>query len=62
MILIKIQWRKDGKIVAQTAKHRIGISGSLFIKKITIQEAGRYECTIRNSFGRVSASSLVTVK
>lgn len=57
-----MQWKKDGKAVVQSAKHRTGASGSLFIKKITAQEAGRYECTIRNNFGRISASALVSVK
>lgn len=57
-----VKWKKDGKTLVESAKHRIAPSGSLFIKKITIQEAGRYECTIRNSFGRISASALVTVK
>lgn len=58
----EVKWRKDGNTIVPSAKHRFAPSGSLFIKKITSQEAGRYECTIRNSFGRVSASALITVK
>lgn len=58
----QVQWKKDGRTLAQNANHRIGVSGSLFIKKITAQQAGRYECTLRNSLGRISASALITVK
>lgn len=58
----EVKWRKDGNSIVPSARHRFAPSGSLFIKKITSQEAGRYECTIRNSFGRVSAAGLVTVK
>lgn len=41
---------------------RVGVSGSLYFTRITPQEAGRYECLLRNNLGRVSASALVTVK
>lgn len=58
----EVKWKKDGNSIVPSAKHRFSPSGSLFIKKITSQEAGRYECTIRNSFGRVAASALISVK
>lgn len=46
----------------KTARHRVASSGSLAIKKITLADAGRYECTARNEFGRANAAALVTVK
>lgn len=57
-----MKWKKDGKTIIPSAKHRFASTGSLFIKKITAQDAGRYECSIKNNNGRASASAVVTVK
>lgn len=57
-----MKWRKDGQTVFESAKHRISASsGSLHIKNIETIDAGRYECTAWNQFGRVGDSGLLTV-
>lgn len=62
MSQVQVKWKKDGKTLIPSAKHRFASTGSLFIKKVTAQDAGRYECSIKSEFGRDSASALVTVK
>ncbi|KAI8116975.1 Peroxidasin [Lucilia cuprina] len=63
---IQITWRKDGRIIdpkiLQTDKYEIIGTGSLFIKNVTILDNGRYECSIKNEFGRATASALVTIR
>lgn len=58
----EIEWRKDGTRI--TPGHRISISliGSLLINNVTIQETGRYECSVFNEYGRDTASVFLTVK
>ncbi|KAH8303803.1 hypothetical protein KR018_006943 [Drosophila ironensis] len=63
---LQISWRRDGRLIdpnVQLAeKYQISGAGSLFVKNVTILDGGRYECQLRNQFGRTSASALVTVR
>lgn len=61
-LLTKVKWKKDGKSIIPSAKHRIAPGGSLYIKKINEQDAGRYECSVVNSNGRATAAGLVTIR
>lgn len=58
----EVKWKKDGKTLIQTAKHRLAPGGSLYIKKISLEDAGRYECSVKNENGRITAWALITVK
>lgn len=58
----EVHWKKDGRTLESSAKYRIAESGSLVLKNIRTEDAGRYECTLRNPQGRISGSALVTVK
>ncbi len=57
-----MKWKKDGKTIVPSAKHRIAAAGSLYIKKINEQDAGRYECSVVNTNGRATASGVVTIR
>lgn len=57
----EVKWKKDGKTIIASAKHRIAPGGSLYIKKINEQDAGRYECSVVNANGRATASGVVTI-
>lgn len=63
---VQLTWRKDGHLIEpqreSNNKHQISASGSLFIRNITIFDGGRYECSVKNEYGRTTASVLVTVK
>ncbi|XP_043950846.1 peroxidasin isoform X1 [Drosophila biarmipes] len=63
---LQISWRHDGRLidpnVQLTEKYQISGAGSLFVKNVTIPDGGRYECQLKNQFGRVSASALVTIR
>lgn len=48
--------------VLRTDKYEIIGTGSLFIKNVTILDNGRYECSIKNEFGRATASALITIR
>ncbi|KAL5280951.1 PXDN family protein [Megaselia abdita] len=60
----QVKWRKDGRLIPadSTVKYKISSSGSLYVQNITTADAGRYECSIFNEFGRTTASGFVTVK
>lgn len=58
----KVKWKKDGKTISKSIKYRLAPSGSLFIKKIALEDAGRYECSIINANGRSTASAIITVR
>ena len=45
-----------------TLKYTFSTAGSLYIANVNELDAGRYECTITNEFGRATASALITVK
>ncbi|KAH8305592.1 hypothetical protein KR059_002341 [Drosophila kikkawai] len=63
---LQISWRHDGRLidpnVQLTEKYQISGAGSLFVKNVTIPDGGRYECQLKNQFGRTSASALVTIR
>nr|NP_523891.2 peroxidasin, isoform A [Drosophila melanogaster]NP_995975.1 peroxidasin, isoform E [Drosophila melanogaster]NP_995976.1 peroxidasin, isoform D [Drosophila melanogaster]NP_995977.1 peroxidasin, isoform C [Drosophila melanogaster]Q9VZZ4.1 RecName: Full=Peroxidasin; Flags: Precursor [Drosophila melanogaster]AOQ10577.1 Pxn-RA [synthetic construct]AAF47668.1 peroxidasin, isoform A [Drosophila melanogaster]AAS64946.1 peroxidasin, isoform C [Drosophila melanogaster]AAS64947.1 peroxidasin, isofo len=63
---LQISWRHDGRLIdpnVQLAeKYQISGAGSLFVKNVTIPDGGRYECQLKNQFGRASASALVTIR
>ncbi|XP_054736235.1 peroxidasin [Anastrepha obliqua] len=59
---IQLIWRHDGRIIAPNDKYHVSKSGSLFVKNVTTSDAGRYECTVKNQYGRVTASALVKIK
>uniref|UniRef100_A0A1B0AI49 Ig-like domain-containing protein n=1 Tax=Glossina pallidipes TaxID=7398 RepID=A0A1B0AI49_GLOPL len=62
---IKLTWRKDGRIIdpiiLSSEKYEISSTGSLFVKNVTIFDGGRYECSLKNEFGRATASALITI-
>ncbi|XP_032290596.1 peroxidasin [Drosophila virilis] len=63
---MQIVWRRDGRLidpnVQLTEKYQISGAGSLFVKNVTILDGGRYECQLKNKFGRATASALVTIR
>ncbi|ALC43349.1 Pxn [Drosophila busckii] len=63
---MQITWRRDGRLIDPNVqlieKYQISGAGSLFVKNVTILDGGRYECQLRNKFGRATASALVTIK
>ncbi|XP_060651867.1 LOW QUALITY PROTEIN: peroxidasin [Drosophila nasuta] len=63
---LQIVWRRDGRSidpnVQLTEKYQISGTGSLFVKNVTILDGGRYECQLKNRFGRATASALVTIR
>ncbi|XP_066592704.1 peroxidasin isoform X2 [Prorops nasuta] len=56
-----IQWKKDGSAL-EGPRQRISRAGSLYLYNTTILDAGRYECSAVNSFGRATAQALLTVR
>ncbi|KAI8039124.1 hypothetical protein M5D96_007841, partial [Drosophila gunungcola] len=63
---LQISWRRDGRLidpnVPLTEKYQISGAGSLFVKNVTVPDGGRYECQVKNQFGRATASALVTIR
>lgn len=63
---IQITWRKDGRIIDPnillTDKYQVSGTGSMFVKNVTIFDGGRYECSLKNEFGRTTASAFVTIR
>ncbi|XP_030372346.1 peroxidasin, partial [Scaptodrosophila lebanonensis] len=63
---LQISWRRDGRLIDPnqqlTEKYQISGAGSLYVKNVTILDGGRYECTLKNQFGRATASALVTIR
>lgn len=58
-----IQWRKDGaRLERNPQKYHISGTGSLYIYDVAEEDAGRYECTAINNYGRVTGNGLVTIK
>ncbi|XP_075162195.1 peroxidasin [Haematobia irritans] len=63
---IQITWRRDGRIidpnVVTSNKYEISGTGSLFVRNVTIFDGGRYECSVKNEFGRSTTSAFVTIR
>nr|XP_036214818.1 peroxidasin isoform X2 [Bactrocera oleae] len=62
---VQVIWRHDGRVITENifSNHKYQVSGygSLLVKNVTTADGGRYECTLKNQYGRVTASSLVKV-
>ncbi|XP_076171397.1 peroxidasin [Ptiloglossa arizonensis] len=56
-----IQWKKDGTAV-EGDRARISRGGSLYLYNVTSADAGRYECSAVNEYGRATAQALVRVR
>ncbi|XP_067643898.1 peroxidasin [Eurosta solidaginis] len=63
---VQVIWRHDGRLIAsnvyKSEKYLLSETGSLFVKNFTSTDEGRYECTIKNHNGRVTASALAKIK
>lgn len=57
-----VQWQKDGSYININEKYTITAIGSLIIHNLTLRDAGRYECSAFNDYGRDTASAFLTVK
>lgn len=58
-----IVWRKDGSVLDEDKVHRkISPVGSLYIRNVTFDDAGTYECSAVNDYGKVAAHGILTVK
>ncbi|XP_017485563.1 PREDICTED: peroxidasin, partial [Rhagoletis zephyria] len=66
LCFLKLIWRHDGRLVVPNAyandKYKVSGSGSLIVKNVSITDEGRYECAVKNKYGRVTASGLVKIK
>lgn len=57
-----INWKKDGSALEQISHYKISRGGSLYIINVTLRDAGRYECTAVNEYGRVTAQCLLKIR
>ena len=58
-----IVWRKDGKVLEEDKSHRkISPGGSLYVHNVTFDDAGLYECSAVNDYGKITANGVLTVK
>ncbi|XP_072930563.1 peroxidasin [Epargyreus clarus] len=57
-----IEWRKNGNRITTNDRISISIIGSLIINNLTLTDAGSYECSVYNEYGRDTASAFLTVK
>ena len=56
------KWKKDGRTLTKSLKYSFSSAGSIFIANVNDFDSGRYECTVTNDFGRVTASCVVSVR
>ena len=61
-LFLQSKWKKDGRTLTKSIKYNLSPAGSLFISNLNELDAGRYECTVTNEFGRVTASAVVSVR
>ncbi|XP_004526120.1 peroxidasin [Ceratitis capitata] len=63
---VQIVWRHDGRLITPNVlsdnKYQVRKSGSLLVRDFTVADGGRYECTLKNQYGRATASALVKIK
>ncbi|KAK6627574.1 hypothetical protein RUM44_010052 [Polyplax serrata] len=58
-----IVWRKDGVLLEQDRNHmKFSPVGSLRIRNVTYNDAGVYECSAVNDFGKVAAHGVLKIK
>ncbi|XP_051172267.1 peroxidasin homolog [Leptopilina boulardi] len=64
-----IQWKKDGialdsnrNIPLDRNRFRLSKGGSLYLYNITVQDAGRYECSAINEHGRATGQALLQIR
>ncbi len=62
LLLLKPKWKKDGRTLTKSIKYSFSSAGSIFISNVNEYDAGRYECSVANEFGRVTASCVLTVR
>lgn len=57
-----VEWRKDGNRIVSNYRLTISLIGSLIINNVSLSDAGSYECSVYNEYGRDTASVFLTVK
>lgn len=58
-----IVWRKDGSVVKEDQVHkRLSSAGSLYLHNLTAADAGLYECSAINDYGKVASQGVLQVK
>lgn len=58
-----IIWRKDGQVVKEDAnRRRLSVAGSLYLYNLSLADAGNYECSAVNDFGKIAAQGVLQVK
>lgn len=66
MTLFQVKWHKDGRLIGTIGlandKYIVSSAGSIFVNNVTLVDTGRYECSVKNEKGRVTASALITIK
>lgn len=57
-----IEWKKDGESINELwANHKVMKDGSLRIKEIEVENAGKYVCKATNGFGSISVNYTLVV-
>ncbi|XP_076677332.1 peroxidasin [Andrena cerasifolii] len=56
-----IQWKKDGSAL-EGVRVKVSRAGSLYLYNVSAADAGRYECSAVNEYGRATAQALVRVR
>ncbi|XP_050360925.1 peroxidasin [Nymphalis io] len=57
-----VEWRKNGNRIFSTDRITISLIGSLIINNVSLSDAGSYECSVYNEYGRDTASIFLSVK
>ncbi|XP_026500801.2 peroxidasin [Vanessa tameamea] len=57
-----VEWRKNGNRILPNDRITISLIGSLIISNINLSDAGSYECSVYNEYGRDTASIFLSVK
>lgn len=57
-----INWKKDGSALELNSRYKLSRGGNLYIKNITANDAGRYECTAVNEYGRATSQCLLKIQ
>ncbi|KAG7189813.1 hypothetical protein KM043_017473 [Ampulex compressa] len=57
----RMRWTKDGSAL-EGSRIRVSRGGSLYLYNVTAEDAGRYECSAVNEYGRATAQAVVRVR